>query len=356
MEECPEKFPAYFETTAWFLDKTGEWISYITNRTPSMALSLKDPNKYNEAITSLKKYCDIIDSTQVAKKQQGGRYPVQRGVLCTTYSTIDVSHDLLTYHGYIRVFSSHLGTECQESDFSRVRSKNNAPDAKEFKNALRVISVVRSLKPSAHSNCGASDETSFLTSIAWAKALRYGKIQEEEFEDWVHVPREAIFQEMAEMEDPKHVYLMGFIVLKTVGSQSYCELCKVIFSSSQPTDFFHRFVEKRDFTGKALCYITKEGYEMFSACETIFDANRDIMFKKKWLIKRFTKAAVKHVKQSLPNLPVCHLNIMINRYFKFRLNKFCIAEKRRVIKPLQQELIGVAKSSLSMAGHSQLKM
>ena len=185
--------------------------------------------------------------------------------------------------------------------------------------------------------------------------MRASKRQEEEEEDCVEEPSDATFKEQLEIEDPKHVFLMGYVLLETVCKQSKCDSCRTKFTSNQPTEVFHRFVKECDFTGKALCYVTDDGYGMFSACETIFQANKDIMYKKKWLINKFTKVAVKKVKESMPHLPQCHLTIVIKRYFKIRLNKWTSQEKIRILKPIQKELQGLANSSLSMAGHSQLR-
>ena len=349
-------YPDYYKTTAWFLELTGKWVELISNRTPSLALSLKNPEKFNETVEFLKEYMDIIDSTKITRKQKDGRYPLQKGILLTTSSFIDASFDLLTTHGYDKVYSSHFGTECQESDFSRIRTNTNnkAPTPRELKKAMKVLSVVRSLKPSLHANCE-EDGSKFLTSLANAKAMRASKRQEEEEDDYVEVPEAPAFTEQLEIEDPKHVLLMGYVLLETVCKQSKCEICSSVFTSNQPTKVYHRFVKECDFTGKALCYATEAGYMMFSACEAIFQANKDKMYQKKWLINKFSKAAVKRVKESMPDLPQCHLTIVIKRYFKIRLNKWTAQEKRRILKPIQKELLGLANSSLSMAGHSQLR-
>lgn len=73
--------------------------------------------------------------------------PVQRGVIISIKSIIELSTYLINEKGYLYVLAGWLTSDCIENVFSSVRVKQPSPNVLQFKQNLKIIAISEYLKP-----------------------------------------------------------------------------------------------------------------------------------------------------------------------------------------------------------------
>lgn len=133
-----------FCTTAFFIEVVSKWFTLVTSRTPKIALGKVSGDtfsekKFEESIAFLE---SIIELFQEMKVGNGTQFkPVQRGVIITTKSIIELSTYLINEKGYQFVLAGRLTSDCVENIFSCVRAKQPIPTALQFKQNLKIIAI-----------------------------------------------------------------------------------------------------------------------------------------------------------------------------------------------------------------------
>jgi len=79
-------------TTAWFLTIMHKWFKLMTSRYQKLALSHYNANVYNETITFLKDFMDIVSGITVDDNKWK---PFQSGLLLSTQTALDVQAEYL---------------------------------------------------------------------------------------------------------------------------------------------------------------------------------------------------------------------------------------------------------------------
>ncbi|XP_067122001.1 uncharacterized protein [Centruroides vittatus] len=79
------------ETTAWFIEVIAKWFNLMSSRHPVTALSLRDKNKYDEAIVFLKSCIEVFNGLTIGS----GWKPVQSRAILSTTSVLDLTDLLL---------------------------------------------------------------------------------------------------------------------------------------------------------------------------------------------------------------------------------------------------------------------
>ena len=123
-----------------------------------MALSRRKEDAYNDAINFFRSFMDIIANLTIGDRGQWK--PVQTGILISTTSIINMAEDILYDQPFF--LTSRVTQDCLENLFSCVRYRNPDPTAKEFKAALKAISVAQYLKPSKY---GSYDDRQYLGDL-----------------------------------------------------------------------------------------------------------------------------------------------------------------------------------------------
>ena len=127
-------FDKSFMTTAFFIEKVATWYERLTSREKVMAFSYKRMDKFQEAMQDLKEFMDIIDTTILSKtlfEGQKARIPIQRGIVLTTTSMMDIIVKLLDL-GFAYVEGGKFTSEPVENVFACVRRRTLAPTRKNF--------------------------------------------------------------------------------------------------------------------------------------------------------------------------------------------------------------------------------
>lgn len=135
--------PKYL-TTAWFVDIVCKWFELMTSRHPIMALSKIKEDVYKDSIDFLEKFIDIFKRIKIGVRELWK--PVQKGVIISTLSILDIQQLFLKDNRYAFLLTSRFTQDCLENFFCVVRSKQVIPNAVQFKNNLKSICISQYLK------------------------------------------------------------------------------------------------------------------------------------------------------------------------------------------------------------------
>lgn len=166
-----------FITTAWFVQIVCKWFSLMTSRCCKLALGTKNENVYHESIQFLNEIIDIFLKLKIGT---GSFKPVQRGIMISTKSIIDLTEYLITYKNFKFVLTSRFTQDCIENLFSQIRQKNVIPDPLQFTNNLKLISIAMYMKHINNSNYDNDDReylSDFLEYLSEKKRTRKWWIQ-----------------------------------------------------------------------------------------------------------------------------------------------------------------------------------
>lgn len=101
-------------TTAWFIDQANHWFDLMCSRSPTMAFSLFDQEKYQSAVDFLQKFKEMFETVEIG----GGEFkPVQTGIILSTTSILELQHILLHAKGYKFVLMSRFTQDSLENFF-----------------------------------------------------------------------------------------------------------------------------------------------------------------------------------------------------------------------------------------------
>lgn len=137
-------------TTSWFIKQISRWFKLMTSRHSGLVLSNYRPEKYAEAVEFLNNIIELF--TQLKVGSISGWKPFQNAVIISTTSLIQLSSYLLNERGFQFVLSSRFTQDCLENLFFVIRMKNVIPNAFQFKNNLKLISVSQYLKNTSNCN------------------------------------------------------------------------------------------------------------------------------------------------------------------------------------------------------------
>lgn len=115
-----EKNKLNFLTTAWFVELIFKWFTLMSSRNYKVALD-NNNNKFEESINFL---YDVIDIFSNLKIGDGKFRPVQRGIMISITSIIELTQYLTYYKNFKYVFTARFTQDCVENLFSQIRKKN----------------------------------------------------------------------------------------------------------------------------------------------------------------------------------------------------------------------------------------
>ena len=97
----------------------------MTSRTCKLALGIKDASMYNNSISFLHEVIDIFTQIKIGN---GEFKPVQRGIMISTTSVINVTEYLIKTRKFSFILTSRFSQDCVENLFSQIRRKNVIPN------------------------------------------------------------------------------------------------------------------------------------------------------------------------------------------------------------------------------------
>ncbi|XP_011859791.1 PREDICTED: uncharacterized protein LOC105557210, partial [Vollenhovia emeryi] len=126
------------KSTAWFLSTIHKWFTIMTSRYEKLALSHNNEKIYIETIMFLKEFIEIVSGITIGN---GTWKPFQSGLILCTQTVLDIQGEYLDKQNFKYLLVGRFTQDALENLFSTIRGRNSVPDAREFKQALRLISL-----------------------------------------------------------------------------------------------------------------------------------------------------------------------------------------------------------------------
>lgn len=181
-----------------------------------LGLSKMNVDEYNETVLFLKEILDITANIRIGPK--GYWKPLQTGILLATKGVLDLQDRFLSSHNFKYVLLSRFTQDALENLFSNVRSRNPVPNAKEFKTALRLISVSQYFTQPKHGNYGVTDDIPLVNFLS-----------REDGENSIDVESFGILDSTVtciNVEETESLfYLLGSVLKNIKTNQLHCSNC-----------------------------------------------------------------------------------------------------------------------------------
>lgn len=116
----------------WFIKTIAKWFTLMTSKHCSIALGKLYEENFIESMFFLHEFIEFFKNLTVGQK--GQFKPMQKGIIITTTSILDVlTNYLLEEKTFQFVFTGRMTQGCVENLFSVMRIKNLIPNALQLK-------------------------------------------------------------------------------------------------------------------------------------------------------------------------------------------------------------------------------
>lgn len=330
-------------TTAWFVEVISKWFALMTSRSPTLALSKYNKNKYEESRLFLLEVIKLFQNLKIGEK---GHYkPVQTGIIISTNSILHLTEYLLNDKAYKFVLTGRFSQDCLENLFSVIRSKNVTPTALQFKNNLKLISTAQYIKTVEKNNYDEDDSdmiTEFLNNSNSTKKQSISADCNRPL-SLISLNSNIVFNNI----ELNVLYnIAGYIIANIKKNMTSCNNCILSVGSKNIQNFkYNNLVLLKCYKKETFFFFVKPYiFDFFLNMETIFRSYFPFVKNKNINLKQYfqNKFAIINC-----NIIDCHnlRSKIISKYIIFRLK---IANKKRTIKKRSY-------NSKTMAMHCNLK-
>ena len=266
------------------------------------------------------------------------RKPFQKGVLLLTSSIKDVTKDLLD-EGYDFVIPSRFNSGPCELYFSTVRKKDPAPTPLSFQNIFQALLIVRSCTTDSNGTyLDGEEEVNWVTSFKELKASKTDpEIEEMNFEigDF----------ELTDFSQIQGItYHLGYVLKKTICSVSHCQKCIDLLTTGwENRTWKHALITEKSYVDGALKLPSELASDLFEMANARYMENRESFDNAPKTLTRFLEWLSKELAKNHPDFPLCHLDLLLRRFFKVRMNymaNFLDANMQKEIKDLTDKNYG----------------
>lgn len=314
--------PEYI-TTAWFVKIVSNWFSLMTSRHCKLALGKKSENVYNESINFLNEIIDIFTKLKIGK---GDFKPVQRGIVITTKSVIDLTQYLITHKSFKFVLTSRFTQDCIENLFSQIRQKN-VPNPLQFKNDLKLISIAMFMKYVNNSNYENDDQEYLSGFIEYLSGKQQNKFvaDSNNNNNLTNIdtipPYKKDSRKKLTTVDLNSLYNIAGYILRSITKmcKTYINCIKSVQSKTSLQYSFTKFVQFKCYNKNSLFFVNIKTFKVFILLEKMFRHyskyfdTKNINWKN-YLIFKFSQVPADHIRN-------CHELFLkiIKRFVIFRL-------------------------------------
>ena len=118
-------------------------------------------------------------------------------------------------------------------------------------------------------------------------------------------------------------YFNGYILRKTILSQSKCDKCSdaLVTRNANSQNSAHTLIKMREFKPGALIRPSCKAISIFNICEQNFQNYRDKWNLRKDYAPKLTKHIIANVNEHIKDVPQCHLKIIVYRWVRARIHK-----------------------------------
>lgn len=310
-----------FATTAWFVKIVFQWFVLMTSRSCQVALGTKNENVYTEKIIFLNEVIHIFTNLSIGN---GNFKPVQRGVIISTKSIIELTQYLISNRKFDFVLTSRFSQDCVENLFSQIRQKHVIPDALQFTIDLKLIAVsmyMKEVKSSSYNYDDGHYLSNLLEFLDKRKNTTATAVNNKQLN--INIPQfnNSTISNLSTL-DLNSLYNIAGYIIKSI--KKICATCKnciqTVQSETRQPYTFTKFVHLRCYAQNALFFTNIKTFEIFITLEKMFRyyskyfkhmQNIDL---KTFLIYQFSTIKANHILN-------CHqlYNKIIRRFAVFRL-------------------------------------
>ena len=269
------KLPNEAQTTAWFINKMDHWCYLMCDK--HMGLSLHKNEKYEEAVRFLKEIISIMRSIKISTvgpKPKAPWKPVQRGIIMTTHSVLEIAEFLLKEVGVMKFLPGRLVTDAIENLFSQVRQGNPKPNCLEFTNYLRIITISQFQHVPETSNYNIDDNEYLLNLLApkpRTPSINGRADKNTLVHDAKSLPNSLSDWELVDTEKSIFHDMCGYYVNRA-SKRLKCKQCLDFMTYSCPTLPEHRLTQLKEYVydENKLLYVKEDIITYLQKCEKIF--------------------------------------------------------------------------------------
>ena len=235
-----------------------------------LALSYKNIEKYQETTTFLNEAIDLFSNMKVGKN--GHWKPFQSALILSTKTVLELSCYLLE-NGFSFFLPCRLTQDCLENLFSVMRLKNVIPNALQFKNNLKLITISQYMKSVRGSNYDEDDRehlSQFLNVLLQNRSTSSHFISDDSRKEIIipNIERQISFNKE---ELNVLYYIGGYIISNIQKNQKVCQKCinstkssKMLFNS------FSLLTRIKSCKQKCCIFMNEPTFNFFVQMENIF--------------------------------------------------------------------------------------
>ena len=347
VKNYPDLFPETDLTTAHFCKMYGKFYDLTTSRTPRFSFH-KDHLEENIAL--IEEFCHYFKLLKVSPKQKDSYWKFQRATVLTCHSLIWLAKLMVEKIGYDFFLGGRVTNDSVENLHSVIRGYDPKPTPINYKRYLKAVIMTQFLKPVTNVNNMAyesdhEENSRFLIDFNDCKSV--AKEVVEDFEEDEEYFNSIGFNPEDFTEENSLSYVGGYMLRKTIFyGKSQCDDCteRFIDKSGEKDQESNTLINMREYTDGCMISPSRSANLIFDIAEGVFRDKRESIKKKTGICNALTNLAFTSVQTQLPNIPVCHLKLILSRFLSSRLHFYashCNKKKqKKQAKIIESEAFG----------------
>ena len=327
----PEEFGPEVLTTAVFCEKVGEWHDIVNNYHRNMAFHADKPEKNEESFLKMDRFQEFYGTMKLHKDQSDNEFkPSQRGVVLTNTSVKWSVNELFTRHGFKYIPPALFSNDPVEQFHGDERSIQRNPTAKQFLDNAKLISVSHYMGHVKDTNHAVDENSKFMTCLRELQEIH--KEEEETACKDLNIDMTFINSNQLDLaESVALAYLAGYFLGKIfIQKRDYnhpekeikCAVCFKAFIIDYESDdqLVNSLITEKEFKPGVLTRPSKFANAIFTHIENIFRGAELAFSKQNNLTTILTDKMMASVLQKFPDVPKCHLRLILRRFANARLH------------------------------------
>uniref|UniRef100_A0A147BVI5 Putative p-32 hm n=1 Tax=Ixodes ricinus TaxID=34613 RepID=A0A147BVI5_IXORI len=276
-------------TTAWFFEQVQRWFELMSSRTKVVAFS----HKAQAGLDFLKDFITLFQDLAIGSRVRVWK-PIQTGVVLSTTSAMELQTMMVGDHQFEYLLFSRLSQDALENLFSTIRLKNPVPRPKEFKSALRTVTLAQFLRPSSHGSYTKADGE-----------LLVG-LENSAPEDPDPPPLQPGLLDLDTAEQDSFEYLCGYAVQQVKKNLKTCDNCSAAICAEQPMQDANDLVRLKSYTSNRMALVvpSKATLSLLEAAERYYRRNEKLVIDNSLSIHNLRSSILDATGPC--EIPVCH--------------------------------------------------
>ena len=328
----PEEFGPEVLTTAVFCEKVGEWHDIVNNYHRNMAFHADKPEKNEESFSKMDRFQEFYGTIKLHKDQGDNEFkPSQRGVVMTNTSVKWSVNELFTRHGFKYIPPALFSNDPVEQFHGDERSIQRNPTAKQFLDNAKLISVSHYMGHVKDTNHAVDENSKFMTCLRELKEIH--KEEEEAACKDLNIDMDFINSNQLDLaESVALAYLAGyflgkiFIQKRDIHHPEKVIKCAICFKAFIIEDYesddqlVNTLITEKEYKPGVLTRPSKFANAIFTHIENVFRGAELAFSKQNNLTTILTDKMMASVLQKFPDVPKCHLRLILRRFANARLH------------------------------------